>query len=64
MLLASINGNVTVLQYLLSCGGDPAAPTTRGTMPLHNAAELVCKPNLRTSMELCLVRKLLWLFLI
>ncbi|CAL4905359.1 unnamed protein product [Urochloa decumbens] len=37
--LAAIDGNVPVLQYLMGRGGDPAVPTSRGAMALHNAAE-------------------------
>nr|CAB3462539.1 unnamed protein product [Digitaria exilis] len=39
MLLAAIDGNVPILRYLLDRGGDPEAPTCRGSMPLHNAVE-------------------------
>ncbi|KAL6622582.1 hypothetical protein ACP70R_032461 [Stipagrostis hirtigluma subsp. patula] len=41
MLLAAHEGdrNVPVLRYLLDCGGDPAAPDSRGSTPLHNAAD-------------------------
>jgi ankyrin repeat protein len=39
MLLAAVDGNVPVLQYLLSRGGDLAAPTSRGSTPFHNAVE-------------------------
>ncbi|CAL4898030.1 unnamed protein product [Urochloa decumbens] len=37
--LAAIDGSIPVIQYLLGRGGDPAVPTSRGAMALHNAAE-------------------------
>ncbi|TVU00350.1 hypothetical protein EJB05_54245 [Eragrostis curvula] len=39
-LLAVFSGSVPVLKYILDCGGDPAMATSRGSTPLHEAAEL------------------------
>jgi ankyrin repeat protein len=39
VLMAVHSGSVPVLHYLLDCGVDPALPTSRGSTPLHEAAE-------------------------
>uniref|UniRef100_A0A0D9Y158 Uncharacterized protein n=1 Tax=Leersia perrieri TaxID=77586 RepID=A0A0D9Y158_9ORYZ len=38
VLLATCDGNIHVLRYLLDRGGDPALPDSRGVTPLHCAA--------------------------
>ncbi|GJN35392.1 hypothetical protein PR202_gb24164 [Eleusine coracana subsp. coracana] len=38
-LMAAFSGSIPVLQYLIDRGGDPGMATSRGSTPLHEAAE-------------------------
>ncbi|KAL6653166.1 hypothetical protein ACP70R_012091 [Stipagrostis hirtigluma subsp. patula] len=38
VLIATTEGHLPVLRYLLDCGGDPAMPDFRGLTPLHSSA--------------------------